>query len=190
MNCFSQRFCWQDLLEQMAWQLKWFSTMRSWPNLAAFYSSTVVWIWQWKNFWQSSEPSCLNSGLLRASQNLLTNWRSLLSASQGLLANWFFLLRASQDLLAKESLLCTSQGLLAMKSLLCTSQGLLAKESLLCTNCGHQGLLANCIGNCWLQQIAAPLKIPALIFFFGIAHKFEYLVISNLAWKLCILLLR
>jgi hypothetical protein len=26
------------------------------------------------------------------------------------------------------------------------------------------------IGNCWLQQLAAPLKIPALIFYRDIAH--------------------
>ncbi len=151
MHCLSQRFCWQDLFEQVAWQLKWFSTMRSQPNLAAFYSGTIVWIWQQNNIWQSTEMSCLNSGLLCASQNLVTNWRSLLSASQGLLENWWFLLSASQGLLAK-------------KSLLCTSQSLLAKESLLCVSRGHQGLLANCIRNCWLQQLAALLKIPALIF--------------------------
>jgi hypothetical protein len=76
----------------------------------------------------------------------------------------------------KGSLLCASQGLLAVKSLLCTSQGLLAKESLLCKSHEHQGLLANFIGNCWLQQLAALLKIPALIFYCGIAHKFEYLL--------------
>jgi hypothetical protein len=29
-------------------------------------------------------------------------------------------------------------------------------------------------GNCWLQQLAAPLKILALIFYCGIAHKVEY----------------
>jgi hypothetical protein len=46
------------------------------------------------------------------------------------------------------------------------------KKSLLCAS---QGLLANCIGNCWLQQLAAQLNIPAQIFYCGIAHKFEYL---------------
>jgi hypothetical protein len=42
-----------------------------------------------------------------------------------------------------------------------------------------QGLLAICIGNFWLQQLAALLKIPALIFYCGIAHKFEYLLNQN-----------
>ncbi len=31
------------------------------------------------------------------------------------------------------------------------------------------------IGNCRLQQLAAPLKIAALIFYRDIAHAFEYL---------------
>ena len=42
-----------------AWQLKWLSTMRSRPNLAAF-----VWIWRWYNIWQSTETSCFYSDLL------------------------------------------------------------------------------------------------------------------------------
>ncbi len=37
-----------------------------------------------------------------------------------------------------------------------------------------QGLLATYFGNCWLQRLAAPLKILALIFYCGIAHKFEF----------------
>ncbi len=32
------------------------------------------------------------------------------------------------------------------------------------------------VGNCRLQQLAALLKIPALIFYCGIAHKVEYFV--------------
>jgi hypothetical protein len=37
MHRLSQRFCQQDLFEQMAWQSKWSLMMRSEPNLAACY---------------------------------------------------------------------------------------------------------------------------------------------------------
>ncbi len=43
------------------------------------------------------------------------------------------------------------------------------KGKLLCASHGHQGLLANCIGNCWLQQSAA-LQDSSSDFYRGIAH--------------------
>jgi hypothetical protein len=54
-------------------------------------------------------------------------------------------------------------------------QELLARLELLSAS---QGLLATYFGNCWLQQLAALLKIPALILLCGIAHKFECLLIQ------------
>ncbi len=60
-----------------------------------------------------------------------------------------------------------SQELLTREDLL-RGQEPLARLNLLM----GQKPLARYFGNCWLQQLAALLRIPALIFYFGIAHKF------------------
>ena len=75
MHRLFQRFCWQDLFEQMTWQLKWFSTMRSQPNLTAVSFYTFVLIQQSTERWMAFCLSWLTlASLLWFSMLSLLNW--------------------------------------------------------------------------------------------------------------------